>query len=126
MVDAGNSAIKWCTWQTDAIDTVRVVVHRGVPEGLRGRLTRAWSGLPQLFAAHACSVAGARVEAEIESAVDALGVKITWWRSQPRFEGTFTLENGYRDPRQLGADRWHAMLGACYRVSSPVPSSLVI
>jgi type III pantothenate kinase len=48
---------------------------------------------------------------------------VTWLRSQPRFEGAVSLLNGYRDPSQLGADRWHAVLGACARLPA---SSLVV
>jgi type III pantothenate kinase len=43
-------------------------------------------------------------------------MNIEWLRSEPRYAGEFVLLNGYRNPTQLGADRWHGMLGACQRV----------
>jgi type III pantothenate kinase len=45
-------------------------------------------------------------------------------RSQASFRGEVTLVNGYLDPHQLGADRWHALLGACARL--PGTSMVVV
>jgi type III pantothenate kinase len=53
------------------------------------------------------------------------GRGIVWHRSQPRFEyGGIELVNGYRDPEQLGADRWHAMIAA--RQSFPKEPLVVV
>jgi type III pantothenate kinase len=55
----------------------------------------------------------------IEKAVDEVAaIDVRWLRAQPHFAGRgpgygLALINGYRDPLQLGADRWHAMIAAC-------------
>jgi type III pantothenate kinase len=62
----------------------------------------------------ACNVASAGVVRAVEQAVGEIGLgPIAWLRSEARFDGGTVLVNGYREPAQLGADRWHAMLGAC-------------
>jgi type III pantothenate kinase len=44
---------------------------------------------------------------------DIAGAPVTWFGSQLEFAaGDLHLRNGYRNPMQLGADRWHAMLAA--------------
>jgi type III pantothenate kinase len=60
-------------------------------------------------------VAGPEVVAAVERAAAAVRLPaFEWLRSQARFDGkAVTLVNRYRDPAQLGADRWHALLGAC-------------
>jgi type III pantothenate kinase len=47
------------------------------------------------------------------NAARSLGLPgVEWLRSEPSSGGPVLLVNGYRDPGQLGADRWHAMLAA--------------
>ena len=61
-----------------------------------------------------CNVASAEVVAAIEQAASALQLRpVRWVSSQSTFDGPLTLINGYRDASQLGADRWHCLLGAC-------------
>jgi type III pantothenate kinase len=50
---------------------------------------------------------------------------VLWLASEPRFEfGGVALVNGYRDPSQLGADRWYAMVAA--RQSFPALPLVVV
>lgn len=116
LIDVGNSAVKWAIVEADEAPRPEFELHRGVAAGLSDRLWTAWQRCcvnHPPSAAIGCSVAGASVVAEVDAAVRRLGSRLRWVRSQPRFSGAFTLDNGYRDSAQLGADRWHAMLGAC-------------
>jgi type III pantothenate kinase len=78
----------------------------------------AWGGL-RFRAVYGTSVADAEVMRAIERAVAACsGREVTWYGPQRHFEGRglghgVALINGYRDPMQLGADRWHALVAAC-------------
>jgi len=115
LVDLGNTALKWA--MTDAAGApaaVRVERHRG-SEDFAARLAMAWRGVPAAARAVGCSVASAAARAAVEQAAAVRGMQIEWLQAAARHEGTFVLVNGYRTPAQLGADRWHGMLGACLR-----------
>ena len=103
-IDAGNTRVKW-----------------GVHDGRRWRATgaAATSAVQDLEAsmraalpadiAVACNVAGENVEAAIARACAAMKLEATFIRS-PRAE--LGVVNGYRDPQQLGPDRWAALVAA--------------
>lgn len=117
LVDVGNSAVKWSIADGTDLAQAEFELHRGAVAGLRDRLRSAWRSRTPLAAGVGCSVAAAAVAAEVDAAAAMSGVSLQWVRSQPAFVGDFTLENGYRDPAQLGADRWHAMIGACHAMA---------
>jgi type III pantothenate kinase len=114
LIDVGNSAVKWA-WLADGhVGAVQRQLHRDVAD-LAGRLATALrtpgEDGDEVFA---CSVAGVEVAHAVEDAVSVIGLgPVVWLRSESRFDGATVLVNGYREPAQLGADRWHAMLGAC-------------
>jgi type III pantothenate kinase len=115
LVDAGNSAVKWGTLADDGTVVVGGrEVHRDGSD-LSARLQRAWSAPASFKCAVGCTVASADIATAVERAAAVLRLPgVEWLRSQPRFDGdAVTLVNRYRDPAQLGADRWHALLGAC-------------
>lgn len=119
VIDAGNSAIKWAVSDRDGHRFMGTGVEsNGDAEGLDGRLTTAWGGL-RFRGVFATSVADAEVDRAIERAVlTCSGTTVTWFGPQRHFEGRglghgVALINGYRNPLQLGADRWHAMVAAC-------------
>lgn len=105
-LDAGNSRIKWGIaaeaggeWlASGAVDTA-------APLALAAQL----DAQPSPRRAVACSVAGASIEATLAELLAARGVALTWLRSSL---GAHGVTNGYRDPGQLGADRWAALIGA--------------
>lgn len=114
LIDAGNSAIKW-GWIADGrIGETGRQLHRGVDD-LAARLVAAMRARAMQHAeVVGCHVAGAAIVHAVEEAVQALGLgPVVWLRSQARFDRGPVLVNGYREPAQLGADRWHAMLGGC-------------
>lgn len=114
LVDVGNSAVKW-GWLADGhIGNTGRQLHRGVDD-LAVRLAAAIRAPgTQRGEVVGCHVAGEAVVRAVEQAVRALGLgPIAWLDSEARFDRGPVLVNGYRDPAQLGADRWHAMLGGC-------------
>jgi type III pantothenate kinase len=112
LVDAGNTALKWALAGADGRpQAVHVEVHRGVND-LAQRLAMKWRTLAAKRAV-GCSVASPEVVAAIETAVAENGLVMQWLRSEARYCGAFVLESCYRTPSQLGADRWHGMLGSC-------------
>jgi len=115
LIDVGNTALKWATTETGRVDTVQVELHRGQAAQLEEQLRRAWNGLAPVGSAFGCSVAAASLREAVARAAGACGRSVEWLPSQDRYHGDFVLESGYRNPLQLGADRWHGMLGACER-----------
>jgi len=117
LVDVGNSAVKWARLGPDgALAGGGRVLHRGGGD-VTSQLTAAWPHGPhgpQGARVVGCSVAGAEAMAAVERAAAAIGAAgVEWMRAQPSFAGSVSLVSGYRDPLQLGADRWHALLGGC-------------
>jgi len=113
LVDIGNTALKWSTSEGGKLGHVQVELHRGQADGLERQLMQAWRALAQGTSGFGCSVASESVRDAVERAAHACGRSLHWLASQDRFDGDFVLYNGYRNPVQLGADRWHSMLGAC-------------
>jgi type III pantothenate kinase len=103
-IDAGNTRIKWGVhdghaWGAlGAIDTAQ---SSSLYESLRGALP--------VDAAIASNVAGAAVQAAIQSACERAQLKVMFIRSEPARLG---VTNGYRDAGQLGSDRWAALVAA--------------
>jgi type III pantothenate kinase len=113
LVDAGNTRIKWAAAQPGAAAgdwvTSGALAHDELPA-----LTAQWQALP-LTSVLAANVAGAAVAAKIESALAAASPAapaIRWFRSQPACAG---VTNGYRNPGQLGCDRFASLIGARHR-----------
>lgn len=110
-IDAGNTRIKWgvhddTAWRaTGALATAEA---RNLAATLRahGALDRAI----------ACNVAGPSIERELVDGVAALGARLRLVHARARDAG---VVNGYREPAQLGPDRWAALVAA--RASGPGP-----
>ncbi|GAB7548077.1 type III pantothenate kinase [Cupriavidus sp. 8B] len=130
LIDIGNTRLKWA-WCDDAWSGA--VLHGAplptpwqhggaVAHGELGTLVAQWASLRAAHASGAqpmvwvSNVAGAAIAAGLQAALDSgfgPGVGVNWVRSGPRFGG---LVNGYREPAQLGVDRWIGSIGArCYR-----------
>jgi type III pantothenate kinase len=114
LIDAGNSAVKWAVMADDGGLAYRGrALHRDGSD-VAAALGSEWRRLPPQVKAVGCSVASAAVMQAIERAAQSVGVlHVEWLGAQPAFAGAFSLANGYLEPHQLGADRWHALLGAC-------------
>lgn len=119
VIDAGNTAVKWAVGDRDLRHFMGVgIAAHGAIDGLDQRLAAAWHG-QRVSSVYATSVASEAVMRAIDQASgDCFGVAVTWFDSQRHFEGHgvsrgVALINGYREPEQLGADRWHALIAGC-------------
>lgn len=110
-VDAGNTRIKWGLHDGAAWTARGAAAH-----GERAILETAWKRLaaPQRIAVS--NVAGPEAEAFLRERFAPWRVESRWIRSLPQQCG---VRNGYRDPSQLGCDRWSALIAARRRVSGP-------
>lgn len=106
LVDIGNSRVKWATLAAGSLGPVRAADYRG------------WTNTDwrrELFAAApsrvvGCSVASREARDAIECAArERSGLAVEWITATPHAAG---VTNAYRDPAQLGADRWVALIGA--------------
>lgn len=104
LLDVGNTRIKWALvagvqWQAEGACT-----HAEV-ESLRAAL----QGLPALRGALGVNVADEALGQRLSHITEARGATLRWLRPAARACGVTNL---YRDPTQLGADRWAALIGA--------------
>lgn len=121
LIDAGNTRIKWALAAPDGDPGVwlqhGVAEHHALPpEVIRQAVVAAEtvSGRVDTAAVRAvwiANVAGANVQAYLQQTVQAAlpGVPLHWFVSSSQACG---LENGYREPTQLGCDRFAAAIGA--------------
>ena len=121
LIDAGNTRIKWAL--TDAAARVTDKPLTLGKWGASGSVARAdvlqltddWRKLVPLGIARVVlsNVAGPALRDELQHAVlRAFGAKpapLEWFASVPLLAG---VRNGYRDPAQLGCDRFAAAVGA--------------
>jgi type III pantothenate kinase len=113
LVDLGNTALKWACAADGVAGPALTVVHRDGGDW-SAALTAAWRALGTTQAV-GCSVAAVDTLRAVEQAASASGIALCWLRAESAHNGGVELANGYREPAQLGPDRWHAMLGACGR-----------
>lgn len=113
LVDAGNTRIKWAIVTTEPCTPGGLgcwIEAGAVRREEIEQLADAWHGR-EIDRALMSNVAGQAVSADLERIlVQAAGsVSIEWFRSSPAAGG---VRNGYRDPGQLGCDRFAAAIGA--------------
>lgn len=111
LIDAGNTRVKWALAHAGAAagewSATGNVVHDDI-DALAG----AWRQSGTLPArALMSNVAGSAIAARVSAQLDQLapGIVLDIFASTPARAG---LRNGYRDPRQLGSDRFAAAIGA--------------
>jgi type III pantothenate kinase len=104
LFDAGNTRIKWALHDgrayvaTGAVETAKAAsLAEAIPSGL---------GAARAIASN---VAGAAVGEAIARSCQARGAAVSFIASQPEQLG---VKSGYRDPGQLGTDRWAALIAA--------------
>jgi type III pantothenate kinase len=124
LLDAGNTALKWALAEAGEFRTAAqgiLALEAGfgdlLVEALREPMT-ARPAAPTLdLRAIGCSVASDATTGQIVGALRRLvPAGVRWLASQAQFDyQDVLLTNGYRDPAQLGADRWHAMIAARHR-----------
>ncbi len=108
VIDVGNTRIKWGLWQSNELHSKGAFVYQ--ENQLGQELNENFASLQQQENVYICCVAGDQVMRAIQGWFkQQWGVDVCIIRSQLQFED---VRNGYEDPRQLGADRWVAMVAA--------------
>lgn len=111
LIDAGNSRIKWALASRDAGSRLGAWSNSGsVARDQTGQLVEAWSKL-HIDRTLLSNVAGSAVRASLEQALQIVAPTVApeWVLSAPHLAG---IRNGYRQPQQLGSDRFISAIGA--------------
>src|SRR5213594_3923097 len=103
-VDCGNSRLKWGLHDNGGWRKTGTV-----PVSELGRLEKSWKRLVPADKVVVANVAGRSVRKKLET-LFARGSMVPAWIKAKRRECGVT--NGYRQPDQLGPDRWAALIGA--------------
>jgi len=109
-VDAGNSRVKW-----GLHDGREWLVKGWVPTADTSALLQQWATLTEPSRIMISNVAGMDVRADLERYSSRWPSKITWISASNEQCG---VSNGYRNPVQLGCDRWAALIAAWRLCSS--------
>lgn len=105
LVDAGNTRVKWAIAEHDA-PLGHWLLHGAVAHADLDALAGAWRphGIARAIVAN---VAGPALRARLETLLPP--GEVEWFASSARRAG---VANGYRNPAQLGSDRFAAAIGA--------------
>src|SRR4051812_28318416 len=104
LIDAGNSRIKW-----GVHDGHGWAARGAVPTAQANAIGADWESLQGIGNATASNVAGVLVAEDLQRACRERGIALAIVRPQAAQLG---VTNGYREPSQLGAARWAALIGA--------------
>lgn len=108
LLDIGNSRLKWAWSSAEGLVRAGCTTHRG--RDLSAVLIELLCGSDCPDEVRVANVAGSAAGAMITEAVHARsGLRPVFARSRDKACG---IRNGYRDPAQLGVDRWLAMCAA--------------
>lgn len=105
LVDAGNTRVKWALADAAAA-TGQWLAHGAVLHAELATLADTWRAL-DAGSALVSNVAGSDMGAQLTELLGPLPV--TWFASRATLAG---ITNGYRNPLQLGCDRFAAAIGA--------------
>lgn len=116
LVDAGNTRIKWALVDAAAGGLGRWSAFGSVSHAEAGTLAQAWRELPDslpvthvLLSNVAGAALGDALERALRKAFPSNPPVIEWFASVPQLGG---VRNAYRNPAQLGCDRFASMIGA--------------
>lgn len=106
LVDAGNTRIKWAL-TSRAAALGEWLLADAAPHAELAAMAAAWrtAGVTHALVSN---VAGQEARERIAAALPE-GIAVEWFASTPERAG---LRNGYRNPGQLGCDRFAAAIGA--------------
>lgn len=111
LVDAGNTRIKWALVARPATDALGQWQASGsIASSQADQLADAWHSLG-VRRVLISNVAGSAVRTSLEQSLHAAdeALKPEWFASVPMLAGVC---NGYRNPAQLGCDRFASAIGA--------------
>lgn len=103
-IDAGNTRVKWGLRVGDAW-----AARGAVATAEASKLGREWPTMPPQTRALGSNVGGRAVQAHLYEACARHDLLLSLIASAPSQLG---VTNGYRDPGQLGTDRWAALVAA--------------
>lgn len=106
LIDAGNTRIKWALAQDDAAPGQWIDSGAATHAELEQLPTR-WTAAAPVTRAVVANVAGAVIRTRLAALL--FNVKVSWFGSVPELGG---MKNSYRNPYQLGCDRFAAAYGA--------------
>lgn len=109
-VDAGNSRVKW-----GLHDGREWLVKGWVPTADTSALLQQWATLAEPSRIMISNVAGKDIRTDLERYSSRWPGKINWISASNEQCG---VSNGYRNPVQLGCDRWAALIAAWNLCSS--------
>lgn len=105
LVDAGNTRVKWALADSTATPG-QWLAHGAALHADLTTLAETWRGLAANCGLIS-NVAGPALRAQLAELLN--DVPVTWFASTARLAG---ITNGYRQPAQLGCDRFAAAIGA--------------
>lgn len=120
LIDAGNTRVKWAlaniaTYACERFDPALLGkwdANGVVERDALGQLVEAWRGR-QVARVLLSNVAGEGMRGQLDQlllrAFGARPIAIEWFRPAPQLAG---VRNAYRNPLQLGADRFASAIGA--------------
>lgn len=119
LIDAGNTRVKWALTASDDAAPASPMVCQSEGSVTHEALTDLaghWQALglraTDINMVWISNVAGAALAKQLVQALVDAGIApevLHWFASQPACAG---VRNGYRDPSQLGCDRFAALIGA--------------
>ena len=116
LIDAGNTRVKWALAHEGSLPGVWSS-SGALPQAELSSLADEING-QSIAGALLSNVAGEASAARLDAALASAGVPhhaLRWFRSQSSYAG---VVNTYRDPAQLGCDRFASLIGARHRYPS--------
>lgn len=115
LVDVGNSCIKWTSLHQSILSPQNGILYQR--ELLAKLLEATWKTLEKPQAVWVANVAGPEVGHTLSRWIkNQWGITAHFVETQSFSNG---VKNGYRNPQQLGIDRWLALIGAYQIESAP-------
>ena len=116
LVDIGNASLKWAYLEDGRFETGGALPRKD--RETRDLAKQAWGAIDPPERVLVANVAGERVRRSLTAWMSR------HWKVSPEFpvsdSAACGVRNGYREPAQLGIDRWAAMLAARSLVKGPV------
>lgn len=114
LIDAGNTRVKWGWLQRDG-SIATGTPHAHADSATADQLSASWRATgpaDEPVAIWLCNVAGPAVETALRAQATAAFADDARWHPVAASVAAAGMRNGYRNPMQLGADRWVSAIGA--------------
>lgn len=118
LIDAGNTRVKWAL-ADDGAAIGAWIASGAAPHAELAQLAASWRSADRALIAN---VAGPAMRERLLALLPAQ-IPVVWFVSAPHCAG---VVNGYRDPAQLGCDRFAAAIGAHQLVQEMAPGQAIV